>query len=214
MRSAASLLLLAWLAVAPLGLADTLSPMHCTSYQVGADTHTECTPGPSSPPGASLRCQNYMVGTDTYAECSRCRPRDLVRSEGASRARRPPAHRAATRTTSAAPATPSVADLRAATLLLGSERARHRLSRSGVGRPSALRPEALRAPRAGRRAGGAELVDHPRPTRRLSRGLRRLRSGTGRALHRGRRAAALARPGHHPPPRQDRERHRERPRLS
>ena len=37
MRSAASLLLLAWLAVARLGLADTLSPMHCTSYQVGAD---------------------------------------------------------------------------------------------------------------------------------------------------------------------------------
>ena len=70
MRSAASLLLLAWLAVAPLGLADTLSPMHCTSYTVGADTHTECTPGPSSPPGASFRCINYMVGTDTYTECS------------------------------------------------------------------------------------------------------------------------------------------------
>ena len=65
------LLLLAWITVAPLSLADTLSPMHCTSYTVGADTHTDCTPGPSSPPGASFQCVNYLVGTDTYTECSR-----------------------------------------------------------------------------------------------------------------------------------------------
>jgi hypothetical protein len=68
-RAVLSLLLLAWV-TPPLGLDDTTAPMHCSSYTVGADTHTECSPGPSSPPGAEIRCASYTVGTDTHAECA------------------------------------------------------------------------------------------------------------------------------------------------
>ena len=70
MCRASSLLLLAWITVAPLSLADTMSPMHCSNYTVGTDTYTDCTPGPSSSPATSFRCVNHMVGTDTYTGCS------------------------------------------------------------------------------------------------------------------------------------------------
>jgi hypothetical protein len=66
---ATSTLLLTWMIVGPLSLAATTSPAHCSSYTVGTDTHTECTPGPSSAPGTAIRCQNYTVGNDTHAEC-------------------------------------------------------------------------------------------------------------------------------------------------
>ena len=50
--------------------ADIGAPMHCITYNVGADTHTECSPGPAPPPAAALRCTNYTVGTDLQAECT------------------------------------------------------------------------------------------------------------------------------------------------
>ena len=61
--------------LAPIGTGSTRaaaaeSPAQCYSYTVGADTHTECAPPATTPPGASIRCQNYTVGTDTHAECS------------------------------------------------------------------------------------------------------------------------------------------------
>jgi hypothetical protein len=65
-----STLLLVWALTGPASAAVTDSPMHCSSYTVGADTHTECSPPPSAPPGSTIRCQNYTVGTDTHAECS------------------------------------------------------------------------------------------------------------------------------------------------
>ena len=49
---------------------DIGSPVHCSTYIVGADTHTECSAGPAAPPAAALRCHDYAVGTDTHAECS------------------------------------------------------------------------------------------------------------------------------------------------
>jgi hypothetical protein len=66
-----SVLLLVWALAAPVSAADPESPMHCSSYTVGADTHTECSPSPSGPPGTTIRCRNYTVGTDIHAECSR-----------------------------------------------------------------------------------------------------------------------------------------------
>jgi hypothetical protein len=65
-----SALLLVWVLAGPVSAAATESPMHCSSYTVGADTHTECSPSPSAPPGTTIRCQNYTVGIDTHAECS------------------------------------------------------------------------------------------------------------------------------------------------
>ena len=66
-----STLLLIWATAATAIPVDVGSPMHCSTYTVGADTHTECSPGPSSPPGAAFTCYDYIVGTDTHAECSR-----------------------------------------------------------------------------------------------------------------------------------------------
>jgi hypothetical protein len=51
-------------------LADVGSPMHCITYNVGADTHTDCFPGPASPPGTSIQCYNYTVGTDMRTACA------------------------------------------------------------------------------------------------------------------------------------------------
>jgi hypothetical protein len=64
-----SALLLASVAAEPLRAADA-DPMHCSSYTVGGDTHTECSPSPSAPPSTAFRCQNYTVGADTHTECS------------------------------------------------------------------------------------------------------------------------------------------------
>jgi len=61
---------LGWWSAGPLSAADTESPAHCSSYTVGADTHTDCSPPVSAPPGTALRCQNYTVGTDTHTECT------------------------------------------------------------------------------------------------------------------------------------------------
>ena len=62
--------LLVWTMLGALGAPDPGSPMHCSSYTVGADTHTVCSPGPAAPPGVALRCQDYTVGADGHAECS------------------------------------------------------------------------------------------------------------------------------------------------
>jgi hypothetical protein len=75
MRSASlsvvsSALLLLWATVTAANPVDVGSPMHCSTYTVGADTHTECSPGPSAPPAAAFACYDYTVGTDTHAECS------------------------------------------------------------------------------------------------------------------------------------------------
>jgi len=51
-------------------LADVGSPMHCITYNVGTDTHTECSPGPTAPPGKALQCYNYTVGTDQRTACA------------------------------------------------------------------------------------------------------------------------------------------------
>ena len=50
--------------------ADVGAPMHCITYNAGADTYTECAPGPAAAPAAALRCSNYTVGTDLHAECA------------------------------------------------------------------------------------------------------------------------------------------------
>jgi len=44
--------------------------MHCSSYTVGADTHTVCTAPPSAPPDTTFRCQHSTVGTDVHTDCS------------------------------------------------------------------------------------------------------------------------------------------------
>lgn len=64
-----SALLLVWALGGPSSAADT-DPMHCSSYTVGADTHTVCTASPSAPPDTTFRCQNYTVGTDVHTDCS------------------------------------------------------------------------------------------------------------------------------------------------
>ena len=61
--------LLLWAMTGVLGAIDIGSPMHCSTYSVGADTHTECSPGAAAPPGAAIRCQDHTVGTDTHTEC-------------------------------------------------------------------------------------------------------------------------------------------------
>jgi hypothetical protein len=68
--SACAALLLAW---PPAGLASAADadPMHCSSYTVGADTHTVCSSSPAAPPDTTFRCQDYTVGTDTHTDCSR-----------------------------------------------------------------------------------------------------------------------------------------------
>jgi hypothetical protein len=68
--SACSAALVFWATAAAAIPVDIGSPMHCSTYTVGADTHTECSPGPSAPPAAAFRCYDYIVGTDTHAECS------------------------------------------------------------------------------------------------------------------------------------------------
>jgi hypothetical protein len=75
MRSASlsvvsSALLLLGATVTAASPVDVGSPMHCSTYTVGADTHTECSPGPSAPPAAAFACYDYTVGTDPHAECS------------------------------------------------------------------------------------------------------------------------------------------------
>ena len=63
-----SVLLVVWALAGPARVAST-EPMHCSSYTVGADTHTVCSPSPSAPPDTTLRCLNYTVGTDVHTEC-------------------------------------------------------------------------------------------------------------------------------------------------
>ena len=70
LRVACSAGLVFWAAAAAASPVDIGSPMHCTTYTVGADTHTQCSPGPSSPPAAAFTCYDYTVGTDTHAACS------------------------------------------------------------------------------------------------------------------------------------------------
>ena len=70
LRIASSAALVLWATAAAASPADIGSPMHCTTYTVGADTHTQCSPGPSSPPAAAFQCYDYTVGTDTYPACS------------------------------------------------------------------------------------------------------------------------------------------------
>ncbi len=88
---------------------------------------------------------------------------------------------------------------------LGEHAAQHRLPRRGVGRAGARRPCALRVHHARRRAGGPELGDDSQEARGLPRGVRRLRSGKGRALHAGARRTLLQRSRHRPQPPEDRE---------
>lgn len=64
-----SALLLVWASDGPAS-ADATDPTHCSSYTVGADTHTVCTASPSAPPDTAFQCQNYIVGTDTHTDCS------------------------------------------------------------------------------------------------------------------------------------------------
>ena len=59
-----------WATAAAASPVDIGSPMHCTTYTVGADTHTQCSPGPSSPPAAAFQCYDYTVGTDAQVACS------------------------------------------------------------------------------------------------------------------------------------------------
>ena len=66
--------MLGWATLGASSAADmgspTGSPMHCATYTVGADTHTECSSGPSAPLAAAFKCHDYTVGTDIHAECS------------------------------------------------------------------------------------------------------------------------------------------------
>jgi hypothetical protein len=52
----------------PASAADA-DPMHCSSYTVGADTHTVCSSSPAAPPDTTFRCQSYTVGTDVHTAC-------------------------------------------------------------------------------------------------------------------------------------------------
>jgi len=59
-----------WATAAAASPSDVGSPMHCSTYTVGADTHTQCSPGPSAPPATAFTCYDYTVGADTYPVCS------------------------------------------------------------------------------------------------------------------------------------------------
>ena len=58
------------------------SPAHCTSYTTGADTHTDCAPSASAPPGSAIACHNYTVSSDTHAECAAVAAPRLSSSRG------------------------------------------------------------------------------------------------------------------------------------
>jgi hypothetical protein len=62
--------LVLWAMAAAASPSDVGSPMHCSTYTVGADTHTQCSPGPSAPPATAFTCYDYTVGADTYPVCS------------------------------------------------------------------------------------------------------------------------------------------------
>lgn len=71
-RPAASAVLLLWILVGAMStIGDIGAPIHCITYNVGADTHTECSAGPAAPPGALIQCSNHTVGTDLQTECAR-----------------------------------------------------------------------------------------------------------------------------------------------
>ena len=57
-------------AVSGAGAGSADSPAHCTNYATGAETHTECVPSVSAPPGSAIACHNYAVGSDPHAECA------------------------------------------------------------------------------------------------------------------------------------------------
>ena len=92
-----------------------------------------------------------------------------------------------------------------ATLRLGPARRRAdgRLPRRGVGRAGARRPQAVRVSDARKCPGRVELARRAAQARSLSPGVRRLRSGEGRPLHREANREAARRPGHHPQSAQD-----------
>ena len=73
------------------------------------------------------------------------------------------------------------------------------------GVPGARRPRALRVHHPRRGTGWPELGDDSQEARRLPRGVRRLRSGQGRALHAGTGREAPAGPRHRPQPAEGRE---------
>ena len=78
------------------------------------------------------------------------------------------------------------------------------LPRRGMGRARARRPGAVGEAGARRLPGRPRLDHRAAQARRLPRGLRRLRPGSGRPLRRGRRRPPARRRRHHPLARQDR----------
>ena len=88
---------------------------------------------------------------------------------------------------------------------LGPHGAQHPVSRPRVGRAGPRRHRVLRVHHARGGTGGSELGNDPQEAGRLSRGVRRLRSREGRALHAGSRRAAAAERRHRPQPAEGRE---------